>query len=252
MNSDIQERLAEPFEPDEVEWKPQAVKGNRCLAVAYIDARCVMDRLDEAVGNGNWKDHYEVLNNGSVKCTLSVKYGDEWIEKSDVGSMSDQPDEGDRLKSAFSDALKRTAVKVGVGRYLYRLPPSWVDFDPNTRKILATPKLPEWALPKPKIDQDIRRKGLALLIVAAQKGGEAFALAFKTLSQDMRAACQTDKDAMMATVKQWKDWLESEPNQETVQKHAPEIKYLNDLERAAVWKVVSDYAAKHNFKLEVQ
>jgi hypothetical protein len=40
----------------------------------------------------------------------------------DVGGPSEQPDEGDRVKAAFSDALKRAAVKFGIGRYLYRLP----------------------------------------------------------------------------------------------------------------------------------
>jgi hypothetical protein len=39
--------LAAPFEPREVKFKPQMVKNNRCLAMAYIDARLIQDRLDE-------------------------------------------------------------------------------------------------------------------------------------------------------------------------------------------------------------
>ena len=31
--------LAAPFPADEVQFKPQVVKGNRALAIAYIDAR---------------------------------------------------------------------------------------------------------------------------------------------------------------------------------------------------------------------
>ncbi len=149
MVSALTERLAEPFPPSEVKWKAQVVRGNRALTVAYVDARCVEDRLDAIFGVDGWQDAYTVLPNNSVVCKLRVKVGTEWIEKSDVGSQSDQPDEGDRLKSAFSDALKRAAVKLGIGRYLYRLPQQWVDYDTQTRQIKATPKLPDWAQPQP-------------------------------------------------------------------------------------------------------
>jgi hypothetical protein len=63
----------------------------------------------------------------------------------DVGGPSEQPDGGDRLKAAFSDALKRAAVKFGIGRYLYRLPQQWADYDPAKRQFSAAPRLPDWA-----------------------------------------------------------------------------------------------------------
>ncbi|RTH01947.1 Rad52/22 double-strand break repair protein, partial [Thermus scotoductus] len=53
-----------------------------------------------------------------VRCRLTIL----GITKEDVG-------EGDSLKAAFSDALKRAAVKFGVSRYLYSLPSQWVDLD---------------------------------------------------------------------------------------------------------------------------
>ncbi len=140
------ERLAEPFASHEVKWKAQVVRGNRALAVTYVDARAVEDRLDAIFGVDGWQDAYQVLPNNNVVCKLRIRIGDEWIEKSDVGSQSDQPDEGDRMKSAFSDALKRAAVKLGIGRYLYRLPQQWTDYDATTRQLRQTPKLPEWAL----------------------------------------------------------------------------------------------------------
>src|SRR5262249_36601388 len=52
-----------------------------------------------------------------------------------------------RMKAAFSDALKRAAVKFGVGRYLYRLPSQWVDYDPQRRQFARPPALPVSALP---------------------------------------------------------------------------------------------------------
>lgn len=144
----LEERLAEPFEPTEVKWKPQLVRNSRALACAYVDARVVEDRLDAIFGVAGWQDSYQPLENGAVMCRLRVRVGQEWIEKSDVGGQSDQPDEGDRTKSAFSDALKRAAVKLGIGRYLYRLPSVWVDYDPQTRQLKTKPQLPGWAIPK--------------------------------------------------------------------------------------------------------
>lgn len=146
----LAERLTEPFEANEVKWKAQVVRGNRALSVAYVDARLVEDRLDKVFGIDGWQDCYHVLPSNNVICTLRVRVGEEWIEKSDVGGQSDQPDEGDRMKSAFSDALKRAAVKLGIGRYLYRLPHQWVDYDPKTKQIVQPPKLPTWAHPRKK------------------------------------------------------------------------------------------------------
>ncbi|WP_279232354.1 Rad52/Rad22 family DNA repair protein [Thermus albus] len=122
---EIYEQLAQPFPPQEVGWKVQTVNRDRTrgLVVAYVDARTVLDRLDEVVGPEGWQDAYEVLadreHNGTrlveVKCRLTVL----GVTKEDVG-------EGDTLKAAFSDALKRAAVKFGIGRYLYRLEKTWV------------------------------------------------------------------------------------------------------------------------------
>jgi len=67
-----------------------------------------------------------------------------------VGSPSEQPDGGDRLKAAFSDALKRAAVKFGIGRYLYRLPAQWVDYDPVKKQIAQVPQMPAFGIPKSK------------------------------------------------------------------------------------------------------
>lgn len=114
-------------------WKVQSTNKDRTrgLVVAYVDARTVVDRLDEAVGPEGWHDTYEILADQTytvrsergerrerlveVRCRLTVL----GVTKEDVG-------EGDSLKAAFSDALKRAAVKFGVGRYLYELEKIWV------------------------------------------------------------------------------------------------------------------------------
>lgn len=144
----LMDELAAPFEAEEVKFKPAVVSGNRALAMAYVDARVIQDRLDDVLGVTGWQDEYECLPDGSVVCKLRLKIGDEWITKMDVGGPSEQPDEGDRRKAAFSDALKRAAVKFGIGRYLYRLKSQWVDYDPQRKQFAKPPQLPPGALPK--------------------------------------------------------------------------------------------------------
>jgi hypothetical protein len=139
--------LAAPFDLKAVKFKPAVVSGNRAMAMAFVDARTVQDRLDEVVGVEGWQDDYEVLADGSVVCRLQVCLNGIWLTKVDVGSPSEQPDDGDKRKAAFSDALKRAAVKFGVGRYLYRLPAQWVDFDPKKKQFVKTPTLPAFAQP---------------------------------------------------------------------------------------------------------
>src|SRR3954451_1582893 len=135
----IARALGAPFDDTEVKFKPQAVKGNRALALAYVDVRAIMDRLDNVLGVENWQDRYQLLPDNSVMCRLRLRIGDRWITKTDVGGPSEQPDGGDRLKAAFSDVLKRAAVKFGIGRYLYRLPQQWADYDPQKRQFSGPP-----------------------------------------------------------------------------------------------------------------
>jgi hypothetical protein len=137
----VAQALAAPFDPAEVKFKPQTVSGNRALAVPFVDARVIQDRLDDVLGVMGWQDSYECLPDGSVVCRLRIRLGAEWITKEDVGGQSEQPDEGDRRKAAFSDALKRAAVKFGIGRYLYRMKPQWVDYDPQKRQFKQKPTL---------------------------------------------------------------------------------------------------------------
>jgi hypothetical protein len=96
---------------------PEAVKqrqgpGGRMLD--YIDARFVMDRLDE-LGPANWQDRYEDRPNGSVRCGIGINVDGNWVWKWDVGDESDI--EAD--KGAHSGAFKRAGVKWGIGRDLY-------------------------------------------------------------------------------------------------------------------------------------
>src|SRR4051812_3482368 len=81
----LTEALSAPFDPTEVRFKPAVVTGNRALALAYVDARVIQDRLDDVLSVGGWQDDYECLADGSVVCRLRLHLGDDWITKVDVG-----------------------------------------------------------------------------------------------------------------------------------------------------------------------
>src|SRR3954467_10814724 len=138
----LTQALSAPFDATEVKFKPQVVQGNRALALAYVDARVIQDRLDDVLGVEGWQDENDGPPDNSVVFRLRLKIGDEWVTKMDVGGPSEQPDGGDRMKAAFSDALKRAAVKWGIGRYLYSMPTIWADYDPQRKQFVRTPQLP--------------------------------------------------------------------------------------------------------------
>ena len=125
--TDIFEQLASPFDPSEVDWRVGSTTKDKAkgMALAYIDARTVMDRLDAVCGPSGWQNRY-VLNGTKTVCEIGIKCGDEWVWKSDGAGDSDIEAE----KGALSDAFKRAAVRWGIGRYLYNLKSPWVALKP--------------------------------------------------------------------------------------------------------------------------
>lgn len=128
------EKLSEPFPKDAVHWRVQGSPYERdgkysAMALAYIDARDVMDRLDAAVGPSNWQAEYSETHSGRVLCRIGIRINDEWVWKADgAGSTAVEGEKG-----GISDALKRAAVCWGIGRYLYRLDSPWVPCEVRTK-----------------------------------------------------------------------------------------------------------------------
>lgn len=122
--------LQKPFPAQEIEWRVGSTNGDKTkgLALAYLTARHVMDRLDDVCGPARWQDRYE-FHGARTICYLSILIGDEWVTKADGAGDSDVEAE----KGAISDALKRAAVKWGIGRYLYLLGNTWVAIEPAGR-----------------------------------------------------------------------------------------------------------------------
>ena len=116
-------RLFAPFSPVSVSWRIGSTNQDKTkgMALAYIDARDVMERLDEVCGPGGWQCRYSHTATKTV-CDIAIKIDGEWVWKADGAGDSDVEAE----KGALSDAFKRAAVKWGIGRYLYALPSPWV------------------------------------------------------------------------------------------------------------------------------
>ncbi len=146
--TDIYKELAKPFPASAIHWRVGATTKDKTkgIALAYVDARDVMDRLDAVVGPGHWKTEITETPSGRVLCTLSINTEAGFIGKTDGAGSTDV--EGD--KGGISDAFKRAAVQWGVGRYLYRLPNTWVPIKQAGRSytLVSPPKLPSWALPE--------------------------------------------------------------------------------------------------------
>ncbi len=119
--------LEKPFDPSQISWRVGATNQEKTkgIALAYIDARDVMERLDNVCGHGGWQAIYADAGNGKTCCQIGIKVGGEWVWK--ANGAGDTDFEAD--KGAFSDAFKRAAVLWGPGRYLYGLESPWVEIE---------------------------------------------------------------------------------------------------------------------------
>jgi len=141
-------RLAAPFAPTDVEWKPGATTRDKSkgLAMAYLTSRAVQQRFDDVCGPGDWRNEFREGPGGGVLCGISVRVERErsdgtaeveWVTKWD-GSDNSQVE---AVKGGLSGSMKRAAVQWGVGRYLYELPATWVRLDDRGR-FAETPQIP--------------------------------------------------------------------------------------------------------------
>src|SRR3954470_13639775 len=152
LTADAARDLRRPIAAAEVRFKVQAVRWTKrdgqdkaasaAQVVAYMDARTVIARLN-LLFPGAWQAHTEALplemrltrrhadgtltairlDQGEVKADDTLYYrcrleiADATFE--DVGA-------GDDPKAAYSDAIKRTAVRAGIGESLYALESPWL------------------------------------------------------------------------------------------------------------------------------
>jgi len=117
--------LSTPLRIDQIDFRVQSInKGGYATILAYKDARCDMQRLDEVCGPLGWKREHSRDNHN---CTVSI-WDDEtcqWVGKEDTGTESNAEAE----KGLASDSFKRACFNWGIGRELYDYPVIQVKLD---------------------------------------------------------------------------------------------------------------------------
>jgi hypothetical protein len=90
------------------------------MTFTYADARAVAQRLDDVLGLTGWEFEVAVADaaRGVVKGTLHIVVDGKTVIHEDFGYPNSTQDD-EPLKSAASDALRRCAAQIGVGRSLY-------------------------------------------------------------------------------------------------------------------------------------
>lgn len=135
--AEILQALQQPFHPTRVSWKPGSVSkdGASALALPYADLRVYQNRLDELCGM-DWSVTYTPWGE-RVICHLTIN----GITRSSTGEADSNAERSEIAGTAAeAQAFKRACSMFGLGRYLYALPATWVDYDAQGRQFTAQAK----------------------------------------------------------------------------------------------------------------
>jgi hypothetical protein len=118
------EELSKPFPPEKISWRVGSINKEKTegRALAYVDARDVMQRLDEVCGTG-WQCRYMPIGSKTC-CEIGIYLAEEGTVAWRADGAGDTDYEAD--KGAFSSSFKRASVKWSIARYLYDLKAPWV------------------------------------------------------------------------------------------------------------------------------
>lgn len=137
---EIRRALAEPFAPEDLEWRLQRTyeEQGRGIAVPYVTNRAIQNRLDEVVGVDGWYNEYKPWHGTGKKdaqiCGISIYFESRkaFLTKWDGAEDSDiEP-----VKGGLSDSMKRAAVQWGIGRVLYNMAPMKVAIEKFGRSFM--------------------------------------------------------------------------------------------------------------------
>jgi hypothetical protein len=116
MSKQIAAALAAPFTGADLKTRP----GRGGMTFTYADARAVAQRLDDVLGLAGWQFEVKVADAQRfvVHGTLIAVIDGVTTVRQDFGYPNSAQDD-EPYKSAASDALRRCAAQIGVGRSLY-------------------------------------------------------------------------------------------------------------------------------------
>ena len=129
-------KLSAPLRADQIEFRVQSIsKNGYAIILAYKDARCDMQRLDEVVGALNWARSHRRDNRNCIVSIWDEKKG-HWISKEDTGTESNTEAE----KGLASDSFKRACFNWGIGRELYDYPLIMIKLNDNEFDVVKNNK----------------------------------------------------------------------------------------------------------------
>ena len=181
MNArEIQAALAQPFAPEDLEWRLQQVNEEKPwgIAVPYVTNRAIQNRLDDVVGPDNWYNDYKPWHSAGKKeaqiCGISIYFeGRGFITKWDGAEDSDiEP-----IKGGLSDSMKRAAVQWGIGRVLYNMDAVFVDVEKRGKTWYIAKK------DQAKLDRAYLDMLRSLSLIPAKAGGTQSQLAPRGASE---------------------------------------------------------------------
>lgn len=119
----IEKKLQRPFDEEDIQWRVQqagipASGKPYVMAIPYVSNRAIQKRLDEVFGAFGWENAYKPTPDGKgYLCGITIHLDGKSVTKWDGAEYTNiEP-----LKGALSDSMKRCAVQLGIGRYLYQL-----------------------------------------------------------------------------------------------------------------------------------
>lgn len=230
----------------------------------YKDARVDMRILDEHFGPLNWQREHQLIGD-RLYCTISIYDAEKgiWIKKQDVGTESNAEPE----KGQASDAFKRAAFNVGIGRELYTAPYISVDLeqgeystykDSKTQKDKVTPRLNLYVR---ALDYDEKGNINDLLLVDG-KGKRRFAFGKSKTNADTSAKTQTQaqpqqaqeaaqtssKKRIVVGGKAWHSAVEKHAKGEDMTGAMEERYIIVDAEWDMFFEAVNNYKRENNIK----
>jgi len=180
MTLTTKQQLQQPFEEQDIDWRVQSSGENKgkpwAIVIPYITNRAIQKRLDDVFDIFGWENAYKPTPAGTGwVCGLTIHSEKRSVTKWDGAEET----KIESLKGGLSNSMKRAAVQLGIGRYLYQLEPvfpvcvivnSRRDCDeryPNFQTIKTNsgakinfawgpPPLPEWALPGVDFEEFIK------------------------------------------------------------------------------------------------
>ena len=127
---------------EDIEVKVKQITKSGALLLLYKTARVDAKILDATVGVMNWECQYQEIHD-NLYCGIGIRQNsnEAFVWKWDCGIESGQ-DDGQEKKAEASDAFKRAASRLGIGRELYTSPQIWAE-------VATTQKGDKWVLEDP-------------------------------------------------------------------------------------------------------